>query len=206
MTYLVKEPSDDALEIPVKPPEPSLFEQREEFVRQGDIAGLYERILKTPWHSTNLGEAFGQLFRAIDVAGRKDPAAFSDDLFQIMLAASSYATLRVQYLLLNRISETDRQTNGRLPEIPRDVLEEHLLHVHQMQGHLAEILQARATTARLWELARQKKLDNDRAEQKGLGVTGADSGTAKPSPSKKNGQVKGKRAAFNNRIAGVSSN
>jgi CRP-like cAMP-binding protein len=200
------EDRDDGDPIVIGPRKPSPLELREPLVERGDVAGLYDTILKTPWHELQRGEAFGQLLRAIHVASRQDPSGFSDELFHLMATASSYATLRVQHMLLNRISESDRQTNGRLPEIPRDVLEEYLQHVHLMQGHLAEILQARATTARLWELARQKRLDNDRAEQKGLGVTEAASGPAKPSHSKKNGQGKGKRAAFNNRIAGVSSN
>jgi hypothetical protein len=197
---------DDDDPIVIGPRKPSPLELREPLVERGDVAGLYDTIMKAPWHELQRGEAFGQLLRAIHVASRQDPSGFSDEIFHVMLAASTYSTLRVQLMLLDRTGESDRQTNGRLPEIPRDVLEEHLRHVYQMQGHVAEILQARATTARLWELARQKKLDNDRAEQKGLAVTEAASGPAKPSHSKKNGQGKGKRAAFNNRIAGVSSN
>jgi hypothetical protein len=210
MTYTGKESLDDEgendLEFPAKPPGPSPFERREEFVRQGDFAGLYQAILQTPWHATNLGEAFGQLFRAIDAASRKDPVGFSDELFQAMLATSSYAMVRVQYMLLDRIGDFDRQTHGRAPEIPRDVLTELLQHLHLMQGHVAEILQARATTARLWQLARQKRLENDRAEQKEFGANGTPTSPTKPSRTTKNGQGQGEETDFQNRIAAVSSN
>lgn len=136
------------------------LQRRESLVEQGDFAAIYQQILQTPWHETKHSDAFAQVFRAIDVASRNDPAQLSADLLRMMVSTSAYLTLRVQYTLFQRIQGTDGHNYNRPPDIPSDVLETIEGHFASMQTHLAELCQSQAATARLWQLARQKELEN----------------------------------------------
>jgi len=147
-------------------PRPTILQKREELVQAGDVAGLYGAILSQGWHEVNLGDAFAQLLRALDIASRKNPAVFTDDLFRMMINAAGFAALRVQYALFQRISELDRNTHGRSPDLPADVLSELTGRLQEMQSHVAELCQTRAATARLWQLALEKKLANERRSSK----------------------------------------
>ena len=60
---------------------PASPDGRQPLVEQGDFAEIYRLILETPWHETKHADAFSQLFRAIDVASRKDPAKLSPSSF-----------------------------------------------------------------------------------------------------------------------------
>jgi hypothetical protein len=147
----------------VKPP---VLERRELFVERGDFAAIYQEILHAPWDETKRLDAFSQVFRAIDVASRNDAGGCSAEFLRLLVSMAGYLTLRVQYTLLRRIQGEDGQSYNRLVEIPRDVLETYLGHLMSMQSHLAELCQSQAATARLWQLTRQKELENERRAPK----------------------------------------
>jgi hypothetical protein len=160
MAHLGNNHPDDDSPVTLGPPRPNALQQREQLVEQGDFAAIYQQILQTPWPETKHSDAFAQVFRAIDVASRNDPSRLSAEFFRMMLNMAGYLTLRVQYTLLERIQGTDRHNYNRPPDIPADVLETFEGHFSSMQSHLAELCQSQAATARLWQLARQKELEN----------------------------------------------
>lgn len=140
---------------------PSAADEREERVCKGDFAGLYEAILMSKWHETDLPTAFSQLLRAIDIRSRQAPAAFSDELFGVMISVAGYLVLRIQHALVSQIADDDSRIRDRAPTLRIEAMLPALL---QVQAHACEIAQTRASTARQWELTRQRRLENDRME------------------------------------------
>jgi hypothetical protein len=167
---MVKPTSDPSDGMPFKPGlyRPASSEGRQPLVEQGDFAEIYRLILENPWHEIRHADAFSQLFRAIDVASRKDPAKLSAEFFRMMLNVAGYLTLRVQYTLLQRVQSTDTHNHRGPSEIESDVLDSVLGPLMSMHSHLAELCQSQAASARLWQLAREKELKNDRCRCNGL--------------------------------------
>jgi hypothetical protein len=139
------------------PSKPTAAALREPLVQAGDFAAVYESIVQAPWDVVNYSEAFGQLLRAIDVASRKDARRFSAETLRIVLNMASYCTFRVQYALLQRLQEIDRQPCQRPLQVQSAIVEDYEEHLASMQTHLADLCQTQAATARLWELARPKR-------------------------------------------------
>ncbi len=165
MAYLGKEdPDEDDPTRFLGPPRPNVLQQREALVERGDVAGIYNAILTSPWHETKHSDAFAQVFRAIDVASRNNPAHLSAELVRMMVNMAGYLTLRAQYTLLRRIQDRDGHTHDQPPDILTDVLEQFQGQIASMQAHVAELCQSQAATARLWQLARQKQRENDDRE------------------------------------------
>jgi hypothetical protein len=201
---------DDESDWPSAPAQPTIRQRRELLVERGDFAAIYQQILDTPWHAAKYSDAFAQVLRAIDVASCKDPARLSGDLLRLMVNVSGYLMLRVQYTLLLKVRATDGETYSRLPDIPADVMEMILGHFASMQSNLAELCQSEATTARLWQLARQKELENKhrtpkrRRKRRLPGETAARATRGKPS----NGVLGAKRGngSTSNGVAALSDN
>jgi hypothetical protein len=85
----------------------------------------------------------------------------------MMLNVAGYLTLRVQYTLLQRVQSTDTHNHRGPSEIESDVLDSILGPLMSMHSHLAELCQSQAASARLWQLAREKELKNDRCRRNG---------------------------------------
>ena len=128
------------------------------------MAGIYNAILTAPWHETKHSDAFAQVFRAIDIASRNNPAHLSAELVRMMVNMAGYLTLRTQYTLLRRIQDTDGHTHDQPPDILTDVLEQFQGQIASMQAHVAELCQSQAATARLWQLAQQKQFENEQRD------------------------------------------
>src|SRR5438552_4112607 len=90
--------------VPDNPDELSPYEQREQLVQAGHVRGLLEVIQQTRAAFLNLKEAFGQVQRAIDVASRGDPYAFTQLLFQVMTSFAAYVRMRLQYLCTSELA------------------------------------------------------------------------------------------------------
>ncbi len=133
----------------------SPYDQREKLALAGDVHGLFEQICRVPWTTLDAHTAFQQLRKAIDVASRRDPADFGDELFREMLAFSTFAMLRVQYLLVTALEQFDLSGQCRPSTIPREVLDLHP-HLIALQTHVAQLAHARASVARLWGLCRRR--------------------------------------------------
>jgi hypothetical protein len=133
--------------------ERSPAELREELASAGDVAGLLALIQQSPSWMLELGPAFEQLRRAIDVASRSDPAGFSTEVFRVATSFSTYAMLRLQFLC-ERSLEQDfaRGGDGRLSNEFTSLNPQ----LQQLQTHLAGLLQGWASTARQWQLVQRR--------------------------------------------------
>jgi hypothetical protein len=141
---------------------PSVAETREAMAECGDVEGLWHLLTTTDWTMLDQEEVFRQLLRAIEVSSGKDPASFSADLLRRMLAFTGYLVLRAHHLTRRAFSGHDRHTRGRAALLfPHDVTTELLPSVIELQRHATEIAEAQARTARLWQLAGQRRSPKD---------------------------------------------
>jgi hypothetical protein len=141
---------------------PSVAETREAMAECGDVEGLWHLLTTADWTMLDQEEVFRLLLRAIEVSSGKDPASFSADLLRRMLAFTGYLVLRAHHLTRRAFSGHDRHTRGRAALfLPDDVTKELLPSVIELQRHAAEIAEAQARTARLWQLAGQRRSPKD---------------------------------------------
>jgi hypothetical protein len=145
---------------------PSLSEQYRHTAATGDLDGLLRLITEQPCCLLGPDEPGRLLLQAIEVRAKQDPARFADELFTRLFAFASYLLLRAQMYTASRIAQHDRDRGPRgLPDLADPVLERCLARLLELQTHVAELSQAQASTARLWELTRQKKQENDQRER-----------------------------------------
>ncbi|WZO96107.1 hypothetical protein EP7_003089 [Isosphaeraceae bacterium EP7] len=142
---------------------PTVREMREQATRDGDVDALWAELTKRHFSMVDQEELFGLLLRALEVRGRRDPEAFAADNFVRMIGFVSYLMMRSTFYINHRIAQHGRATQTKGPaDLPADVSGTLLPRIMDLQGHLAELLQAQAGNARQWELARAKRADNDR--------------------------------------------
>jgi hypothetical protein len=135
----------------------TIAESRRLRAENGDVQGIWQILSTTPWDLLDLEEMFRLLLRALEVAGKDDPVAHSELLFQRMLTFSAGLVFRSHYYIGRILAGHDRSTTGRAAIfLPRDLTQEHLSQVLQLQEHLAQLIESQARTARLWELARRR--------------------------------------------------
>jgi len=158
------EDDDEDLRDYEPPPGPSPREVRRRWVEEGNIDPFLDLIRKMPWSMVSVGEQLRNLQMACEVKARKDPAAFSEEVFSRVVAFNAFLVLRTQLLVAERVVG-----RGELPSTPaivdlsNDVTERLLPRLVEMQRGLAEILVAQAKAARAWGLARAKEAQADRA-------------------------------------------
>jgi hypothetical protein len=146
---------------------PSIAEAREQMARSGDVDGLMELLLSTSWSMVDLEGTFKLLFRAIRVSSQADPIKFSAGLFQRMLGLTSYLTFRTHYYAHQLVLNRDANVNGTgTYDLCQVVTDKILPRLIELQGHAADLAQAQAHTARLWEIALEKRAKNDRRSRK----------------------------------------
>jgi hypothetical protein len=137
----------------------------EQMAEAGDVEGLWQYLAVSDWTLFNHEETFRLLLRAIQVQSAQDPARFAQDIFSRLLGFTTCLVCRSHYYIAHQIRMADRLDQGRGTQpLPREVTHEYLPPLVALQGHLAELAQAQASTMRLWELARQRRLENDRIE------------------------------------------
>jgi hypothetical protein len=186
------------------PRKPTASELREPFVEQGDFAAVYEALLRArPSDNPDFPEAFRQLLRAIDAASRQNPAECSAQIFRVLLNVAVYCALRVQLNLVQQLEIRDRPDHlaNVLPVI-REEFQQYLVPMH---AHVAELCQAQAATARLWELAcrdRPKPQNGDRKSGNNALPSQSNGASGRPvctdserRPTATNGQQPNQRAA-----------
>jgi hypothetical protein len=145
---------------------PSLSEQYRHSAATGDLDGLLRLIAEQPGCLLDPDEPGRLLLQAIEVRAKQDPARFADELLTRMFAFSGYLLFRAQMYAASRIAQHDRDRGPRgLPDLADPALERCLARLLELQTHVAELSQAQASTARLWELTRQKKQENDQRER-----------------------------------------
>jgi hypothetical protein len=105
-------------------------------------------------------DVFRRLLQALEVRARQDAAGLSSEMFARMMAFSSFLWMRGADAIRQLLSAAD-QNNPSARPLPREVTEEQLPRLLDIQHHLAELALAQASTARLWELARLRKREAD---------------------------------------------
>jgi len=141
---------------------------REQMAEAGDVDGLWQYLAGSNWTMFDHEETFRLLLRAIEVQSARDPARFAQDVFSRLLGFTSYLVCRSHYYIANEIRSADRMGQSKgTPPLPREVTDVYLPPLVALQGHLADLAQAQASTMRLWELTRQRRLANDKAERQG---------------------------------------
>jgi hypothetical protein len=178
-------------------------EQRIHWAENGDIEQLSNVIATTPWDRiVDMEAVFSMLLRAIVVRAERDPAGFAAETFTRMIAFNTYLLMRSQIYINLRLGQHGRSTRslGR-PDFSMAAAEPLIPAMLELQTALAETMAAEATTARAHELARAKRIENDRAE-------GVKAGAGRPAvraPAPANGTAERMDAGGQtfNRIAGL---
>ncbi len=158
------EDDDEDLRDYEPPPGLSPREVRRRWVEEGNIDPFLDLIRRMPWSMVSIGEQLRNLQLACEVKARRDPAAFSEEVFSRVVAFNAFLVLRSQLFVADRVVG-----RGELPSTPaivdlsNDVVERLLPHLVEMQRGLAEILVAQAKAARAWGLTRAKEAQADRA-------------------------------------------
>lgn len=139
-------------------PDPTTADGRRRLAEAGRFEPLLDVLTDAPAGLVDLPDAFRSLRTALQVAAAgHDPAAFSERLFGHLLAGVAYLTLRAQVFAARLVARADGQAGARGPEacapgLTTGVVADLVL----LEGHLADLLLARAATARKWDLARRR--------------------------------------------------
>lgn len=137
---------------------------RREMARTGDVGGILELLTNMRPDAERLGELLNELSTAIGVKAERDPEGFARQVYAQMVASGASLLFRSQHFINLRIEAFGRAPWGMgKAELPADI-EAALARLRDLQAHVGELLQGQATVARLWELTRSKRLENDGAQ------------------------------------------
>jgi hypothetical protein len=152
--------------VPSGPRPPTARETRLALAEVGKYEEL-EAILKETHPSIlDVEEIWSFVLRAMEVRSRQDPERFSADIYAAMVSFSSYMAVRARHVLGRRLLHQGEAVRAGDPAgIDPHLYEDHLPKLVELQGHVAELLQGQATTARSWQMARRGRIENDKAER-----------------------------------------
>jgi hypothetical protein len=153
------------------------YEERILWAESGCVEELWGVLAAGRWDLiVDLEQVFGLLLKAITVRAGRDPAGFAAETFTRMIGFNTYLLMRSQMYINLRLGQHGRSTRalGR-PDLSLSAVAELIPGLLELQAALAATLQAQGTTARAFELARAKRLENDRAE-------GVKAGAGQPAP------------------------
>ena len=162
---------------PRRPKKLTPHEQRVRWAEDGDVESLWGVLATTPWDRiVDMEAVFSMLLKAITVRAERDPAGFAAETFTRMIGFNTYLLMRSQMYINLRLGQHGRSTRalGR-PDFSLAAVAELIPGMLELQRALAETMAAQATTARAHELARAKRIENDRAE-------GVKAGARQPAP------------------------
>ena len=152
-------------------------EQRIRWAEAGDVESLWGVLATARWDLiVDMEQVFSLLLKAISVRAERDPAGFAAETFTRMIGFNTYLLMRSQIYINLRLGQHGRSTRavGR-PDFSLSAVAELVPGMLEMQRALAETMAAQATTSRAYELARAKRIENDRAE-------GVKAGARQPAP------------------------
>jgi hypothetical protein len=147
-------------------PRLSPYQERLAWAAQGDFEQLWQLLLRSDLSMIDAGEVFALLLQAIEVRVEQAPDQFAESLHAKMSSLLAYFVLRAEFFVRKRVRAHDRDTIAHAVVRPCDELQGMLTHLFELQRHWAELQQTHANTARLKELARERKLANDRKEKR----------------------------------------
>jgi hypothetical protein len=148
-----------------RPRKLTAYEEQCQMAAAGDVAGLWHILRTSKWSMSDHGELFRLLLQAIEVASSRDPATFAADVLARLVGLGTYLALRAQYAVLHAVDRADQPRGVAPAGLPAE-LERLLPRLYEIQGHLAELLVAQASAARLWELTLAKRTANEAAARK----------------------------------------
>ena len=140
------------------------------------------------WQTMLLGRSpvlmnrhLSRLTRIVDAQSRNDPEQLSGELLRLSQSAVATILVRLIAQMQMTMQRSDWRSRGDIDASPPvEVLERLLPLVIQTTRHFGELDQLRAGTDRIRELARAKKIENDRALQYASGGTVAEQANATP--------------------------
>jgi hypothetical protein len=147
-------------------------EQRLAWAEAGDIESLWGVLVAARWDLiVDMEQVFSLLLKAITVRVERDPVQFAGEIFNRMIGFNSYLLMRSQMYINLRLGQHGRSTRalGR-PDFSLAAVADLIPGMLELQTALAETMAAQATTARAHELARAKRIENDRAVAVKVGV------------------------------------
>lgn len=195
---------DDGDVYDYEPPAgPSPREVRAEWARTGDVDSLWQLLSRSRWDAIDQEDVVKLLIRALEVRSRADPAQFAADVMGRMTVFVATLMMRSHLLLAAAIEQDGRAARmrarppGDLPPVAIESLIPRVLELHE---HLASLLAAQASVARLWGLARRNRPKGDRGEhqapRKAKGKRRAKSSGIDPSAAGTNGHPTNRLAAL----------
>jgi hypothetical protein len=140
-------------------------EQRSRWAEDGNIEAIWDVLVAARWDLiVDMEQVFSLLLKAITVRAERDPAGFAAETFTRMIGFNTYLLMRSQMYINLRLGQHGRSTRalGR-PDFSLSAVAELIPGMLELQRALAETMAAQATTARAYELARAKRIENDRA-------------------------------------------
>ena len=152
-------------------------EQRVRWAEDGNIQAIWDVLATARWDLIpDMEQLFSLLLRAIAVKAGRDPAGFAAETFTRMVGFNTYLLIRAQLYVNLRLGQHGRSTRALgHPDLSLAAAEPLIPGLVALQTALAETMAAQATTARAYELARAKRIENDRAE-------GVKAGAGQPAP------------------------
>ncbi len=181
--------------------------RREQVAQDGDIDALWEILTRPRPVGFDPSEIFPHLVKAIEVRARQSPQAFAGEILTRVVSLTSYLCMRDQFLIIRSIEQFARSAQGRgRIDLPPPLADRAIPRLLDLQRSLCEVLGAQATILRMHELAKAKRIENDRAERKpsakATGKTKAKASRKPPSaPVHINGKHDGNAKLGANRIA-----
>jgi hypothetical protein len=152
--------------VPNGPQPPTIRESRLALAEAGKYEEL-EAILKETHPSIlDVEEIWSFVLRAMEVRARQDPQRFAADIYAGMVSFSSYMAMRARHFLGRRLLHQGEAVRAGDPAgVDPHTYDDHVPKLVELQGHVAELLQGQAATARAWQLARRGKIENEKAER-----------------------------------------
>jgi hypothetical protein len=152
--------------VPSGPRPPTARETRLALAEAGKYEELVTILKETHPSILDFEEIWSFVLRAMEVRARQDPERFAADVYASMVSFTSYMAMRARFFLDRRLLHQGEAVRAGDPAgIDPHVYEDHLPKLVELQGHVAELLQGQATTARSWQMARRGRIENDKAER-----------------------------------------
>ena len=172
---------------------------------RGDAFGYYLSLAAAHPRGIDLASSFERLARTIRRRAFSDPDAFATEIINHGLSTAGFVHFRLVYYLDRLLSNYDLGRDGDA-SLPKEVVELLMPALMRLDQHIGEMATMRATIARQAELARAKRIENDRAQadhraeangtapETSNGVKPAANGTRRKAAPSKNGRPKAAKA------------
>lgn len=139
----------------------------EDWVEGEAVMALWQQLRDAPRGLVDIQELLKRLSRAIEAGAKADAGKFSAFMLAHIVGITASLLFRSHLHIARLASDHDaRIASNSTSEFPAEHHRQTMSGVYELQRHLGELLQIQAQTARSFELTREKKLKNDREEQR----------------------------------------